>query len=87
MDGNLVQLLEKHFFNYPRPLEESIRFKRDLKADSLDLLEILCDIEREYHLFVPEEELAQAATVADMDRILMEIRGSEQNSNETNTEE
>ncbi len=74
MDEKLLRLLKAHFHEYPRPWTETTRFRRDLKADSLDLLEILCDIEREFRLFIPEEEMALIQTVTEMDEMIVSWR-------------
>lgn len=87
MDETLHRLLAKHFSAYPRELMEKTRFKRDLKADSLDLLELLYDIERECRLFIPEEELANAVTIGDMDRIFTEIKAKESRKTEEDEDE
>ncbi len=45
-------------------LESSI--KKDLGADSLDILQILMTMEDEYGITIPDEELANFETVADV---------------------
>lgn len=42
------------------------RFKEDLGADSLDILQLLMTIEEEYGIVIPDEQLAGFATVADV---------------------
>mgnify|MGYP000481625612 FL=1 len=54
--------------------EESItmdsRLVEDLKADSLDVVELIMDIEQEYGIQVPEEELPNVHTVGDILRVM-----------------
>jgi acyl carrier protein len=44
---------------------ETARFKEDLDADSLDLVELVMGLEEQFDITVPEEDLANVATVAD----------------------
>jgi acyl carrier protein len=46
-------------------LVETARFREDLDADSLDLYELVMEMEDTYGIQVPEEAAAQIATVAD----------------------
>ncbi|MEE3420075.1 MAG: acyl carrier protein [Lachnospiraceae bacterium] len=41
-------------------------FKEDLGADSLDLYELVMNLEDEYHLQIPVEDLQKMATVGDV---------------------
>ncbi len=38
----------------------------DLKADSLDIVELIMDIEQEFDVEIPDEELPKVQTVADI---------------------
>ncbi len=87
MLAEILRLLEKHFSDYPHAIGENTRFRKDLKADSLDLLEILCDIEREFHQFITEEELALAVTVAELEQLIVESKGREHDPHETTVRE
>jgi len=46
------------------------RLVEDLKADSLDVVELIMDIEQEYGVQVPEEELPNVHTVGDIVKLL-----------------
>jgi acyl carrier protein len=53
-------------------IDEESRFKEDLEADSLDLVELLLEMERRYGFKVSDEEAAEIITVGDaVDLILM----------------
>ncbi len=43
---------------------ESARFKEDLEADSLDLVELVMGLEERFDISVPEEDLEGVDTVA-----------------------
>lgn len=38
----------------------------DLKADSLDIVELIMDLEQEFNVEIPDEELPNVKTVADI---------------------
>lgn len=46
-------------------IEEDSRFKEDLEADSLDLVELLLEMEKQYSFKVSDDEAAEILTVAD----------------------
>ena len=49
----------------PSRIEAGTRFKEDLDADSLDLYELVMELEDGYGIRVPEEQAAQIKTVGD----------------------
>jgi acyl carrier protein len=49
----------------PARIEEGTRFKEDLEADSLDLYELVMELEDRYGVAVSEEQAARIATVGD----------------------
>jgi acyl carrier protein len=49
----------------PDSIEESTSFKGDLDADSLDLYELVMELEDSYGIRVSEEEAARIKTVGD----------------------
>jgi acyl carrier protein len=46
-------------------IEEGTRFKEDLDADSLDLYELVMELEDRYGVVISEEQAARIATVGD----------------------
>lgn len=46
-------------------INEDSRFKEDLEADSLDLVELLLEMEKEYGFKVTDEEAAEILIVGD----------------------
>ena len=56
-------------------ISEDSRFKEDLEADSLDLVELLLEMERVYGFRVTDEEAADINTVGDaVDLILRKAK-------------
>jgi acyl carrier protein len=47
----------------PARIEEGTRFKEDLEADSLDLVELVVELEDRYGIRIPDEEAARILTV------------------------
>jgi acyl carrier protein len=56
----------------PSRIEPGTRFKEDLDADSLDLYELLMELEDGYGIRVPEEEAARIKTVGDAVDLVIE---------------
>lgn len=46
------------------------RFVEDLKADSLDLVELVMDLEDRYGIEIPDEQLAEIKTVGEIVRFI-----------------
>jgi acyl carrier protein len=44
-------------------IEEGTRFKEDLEADSLDLVELVMELEDSYGIRIPDEQAARILTV------------------------
>ena len=47
----------------PGLIREETRFREDLKADSLDLLELTVELEDSYGIRIPDEDAARILTV------------------------
>ena len=56
----------------PAKIEAETRFKEDLDADSLDLYELLMELEDGYGIRVPEEKAARIETVGDAVELVVE---------------
>ena len=59
--GHLAEELEVD----PGKIAEETRFKQDLDADSLDLYELVMELEDRYGISVSEEQAARIETVGD----------------------
>ena len=49
----------------PARIEEGTRFKEDLEADSLDLVELVVELEDRYGIRIPDDEAAKILTVGE----------------------
>ena len=47
----------------PERIGDSTRFREDLEADSLDLVELVVELEDSYGVRIPDEEAARIVTV------------------------
>jgi acyl carrier protein len=47
----------------PARIADETRFKQDLEADSLDLVELVVELEDSYGIRIPDEEAAKILTV------------------------
>ena len=65
----VMELVRKHLATElevdPAKIAEGTRFREDLDADSLDLYELVMELEDHYGIRVSEEEAAEIATVGD----------------------
>jgi len=59
----------------PEDVREDSLFREDLDADSLDLVELLLQMEREYGFKVSDEEAAEIRTVGDAVDLIMAKAG------------
>ena len=58
----------------PDTVVEDARFKEDLDADSLDLVELVMGLEERFDISVPEEDLENVATVGQaVDLVLSKV--------------
>jgi acyl carrier protein len=56
----------------PDEVTEEARFKEDLEADSLDLVELVMALEESFDISVPEEDLEGVATVGQAVDLVLE---------------
>ena len=61
----------------PDQVTEAARFKEDLDADSLDLVELVMGLEEKFDVTIPEEDLEGVATVGQaVDLVLSKAAGA-----------
>jgi acyl carrier protein len=61
----------------PDQVTEEARFKEDLEADSLDLVELVMALEESFDISVPEEELENVTTVGQaVDLVVAKVSAS-----------
>ena len=60
----------------PDAVTEEARFKEDLDADSLDLVELVMGLEERFDITVPEEDLEGVTTVGQAVTLVMNKAGA-----------
>ncbi len=60
------EIIAKQLDADPASIEMESRLVEDLKADSLDVVELIMDLEQEFDIEIPDEELPKVRTVADI---------------------
>lgn len=76
MFDRLVEIIEDGLNSEGVEITEKTRFKEDLNADSLDLFELVMDLEEEFGIEIPSEDLEKLTTVGEVAEYL-ESKGVE----------
>lgn len=71
MDFEKVRdMIAKHLAVDVATIHEDSRLIEDLHADSLDLVELVMDMEEEFDVQIPDEQLPKIKTVGDIMQVL-----------------
>jgi len=62
----VVAMLAKQLHKNPADLRSDLRIKEDLRADSLDVVELIMSIEDKYGITVDDSAIAEIKTVGDL---------------------
>ena len=60
------EIIAKQLDLDPESIKPESSLVDDLKADSLDVVEFIMDLEKEFDLEIPDEDLPKVATVQDV---------------------
>lgn len=63
--GRIIEIVAEKMDKPKEEITEEKSFVNDLGADSLDIVELIMDIEDEFDLSVPEEEAQKIQTIGD----------------------
>ena len=66
MTEKIIALTAEHLGIDADSISETSSFKHDLGVDSLDLFELVMELEEEFGIEIPSEDLENLATVADV---------------------
>lgn len=70
VEEGLYALVAAYFLKPVERIGANTRFKKDLKADSLDFLEFVLLVEEEYHCPLDDESLSSVTTVGEFLHLL-----------------
>ena len=66
----ICEIIAKQLDIDPKSITMESNFAEDLHADSLDIVELVMDMEQEFDTEIPDEELPKVQTVGDILRYL-----------------
>lgn len=66
----IQEMISKQLDIAPENIKLESRLIDDLKADSLDIVELIMDLEQEFDVEIPDEELPKIQTVGDVVKYL-----------------
>ena len=66
MTEKIIALTAEHLGIDEASISENASFKENLGVDSLDLFELVMELEEEFGIEIPSEDLENLATVADV---------------------
>ena len=72
MYEKICEMLADKFDVDASTLTESTSIKEDLKADSLDIVELMMDLEEEYGIAIEDEEATKLTTIGDIAKYIEE---------------
>lgn len=70
VEEGLYTLVSRYFWKPRGKIGANTRFKKDLKADSLDFLEFVLIVEEAYRCPLDDEALSSVVTVGDFSQLL-----------------
>lgn len=70
MFEQVKEILSRQLRVSPDKVTMDAQIKRDLGADSVDILQLLMRLEDDYGIVIPDQELAKFETVGDVVRFL-----------------
>ena len=72
MVEKIITLTAAHFGISEDGISATSSFKEDLGVDSLDLFELVMELEEEFGIEIPSEDLEQLATIGDVAKYIEE---------------
>jgi len=74
MEQKAKQIVAGHFKKPPAALDLETRLREDLGADSLDLLELVFELEQELGVSIADAEAAELRTIGDAVRYVERVQ-------------
>ena len=76
MFEQVKEILARQLRVSPDKVTMDAQIKKDLGADSVDILQLLMRLEDDYGIVIPDQELAKFETVGDVVNFLSSLRGA-----------
>lgn len=74
MKDKILQLIAEQFNRNVEDLEPSLSFVYDLGADSIELVELVMNIEEEFDMEIPDDKLQKFQTIQDVLNYIDELK-------------
>ena len=63
VESKIKELIENKLGTNSRHYSENSNFREDLGCDSLDLIDLIMEVEREFNIVIPDSDIDQVSTV------------------------
>lgn len=63
VESKIKELIENKLGINSRHYSENSNFREDLGCDSLDLIDLIMEVEREFNIAIPDSDIEQVSTV------------------------
>ena len=63
VESKIKELIENKLGINSRHYSENSNFREDLGCDSLDLIDLIMEVEREFNIAIPDSDIDQVSTV------------------------
>ena len=63
VEEKIKKLIENKFGINPRDYTDNSDFREDLGCDSLDLIDLVMEVEREFNIAIPDIDIDQVTTI------------------------
>jgi acyl carrier protein len=63
VESKIKELIENKLGINSRRYSENSNFREDLGCDSLDLIDLIMEVEREFNIAIPDSDIDQVSTV------------------------
>lgn len=74
MKDKILQLIAEQFNRKVEDLEPRLNFVYDLGADSIELVELVMNIEEEFDMEIPDDKLQKFQTIQDVLNYIDELK-------------
>lgn len=66
MEEKIKEIVERYLGVNPSDYTNESKFVADLACDSLDMVEMIMECEREFNIAIPDDEVSKLVTVQDL---------------------